>query len=78
MSTCERLALVRLPEINTPVQGVLNNLHGYWEPPSFVKEFWAAGALFCFRDEGDYCIKAEDVRESYLEAIKLFYRDNAL
>lgn len=72
------LALLKLPEVNTPTQGVFNNLHGYWQPPTFVMEFWATGAAFHFIDDADYHDKSEKILSSYLNAIKLYYRDHAL
>ena len=65
-----KLALLKLPEANTPTQGVFKNLHGYWQPPEFVIEFWATGSSFRFTNEIDYQQKAEEIQHSYLSAVE--------
>ena len=72
------LAILRFPETNTPTQGIFKNLHGYWQPPKFVTEFWATGVIFHYTTDADYQSKCKDILNSYMGAIKLFYRDNAL
>ena len=71
------IALIALPNINTPTQDAFCNLHGYWNPPEFVMEFWASSCKIEYFGEDAYEIKKVIVCKSYMEAIKQFYKDNA-
>lgn len=73
-----KIAIVQLPADNTPTQGEFKNMHGFWTPPEFVREFWATAAIIHFSDEPDYQAKADEIAASYLAVVKTFYLENAL
>lgn len=73
-----RLAIIQLPDINTPTQGAFKNMHGFWKPPDYVHEFWATAAIIYFSSEADYQNKKDETIASYLAIVKTFYSENAL
>lgn len=70
-----KTAIISLPETNTPIQGILTNLNGYWSHPE-VLEQWAGACKVLF-DE-DFLARESRVLISYHECMTQFYRDNAL
>jgi len=73
-----KIAIIKLPNINTPTSSVFQNLHGYWNPPECIISFWSTGCIIEYISDEDYIIKSEIIKNSYLETIFQFYRDNAL
>lgn len=73
-----KIAIVQLPADNTPTQSEFKNMHGFWTPPEFVREFWATAAIIHFSDEADYRKKADEIAASYLAVVRTFYSENAL
>jgi hypothetical protein len=71
-----RVAIISLPQVNTPVQGILNNLNGYWFPPH-VLEHWA-GACKVVYDEATFEELRSKIIDSHTLCMQQFYRDNAL
>ena len=60
-----KVALVRLPyESIVPIDG-FHNLHGIWNPPKYVLNFWASGASIEYLGEDDFERKKLEILESY-------------
>lgn len=70
------IAIVSLPKTNTPVQGILNNLNGYWQAPEFVLEQWSGACKVDVSEDMEQRIQA--TLESYRICLTQFYRENAL
>jgi hypothetical protein len=70
-----KIAIISLPQINTPVQGFLTNLNGWWSCPE-VLEQWA-GAYKVVYDE-DIENRESGILTSYHKCIAQFYKENAL
>jgi hypothetical protein len=70
------VAFITLPNEN--ILPECQDLHGYWETPECVLEFWRAACKIDYHGPEDYEIKKNVIQESYLETIRQFYRDNAL
>lgn len=63
--------------MNTPVEGVFNNMHGHWTPPSYVLTFWSSSCVIEWFGEEDYKKKKTEVTESYLGAVNQYYGEYA-
>jgi len=70
-----KIAIVSLPQVNTPVQELLTNLNGYWHCPELLAQ-WAGACKIEY--DGDFTKRADRVLVSYQECMAQFYRDNAL
>lgn len=73
-----KLAIIPLKHESLPGGNVFNTLHGYWEVPDYVLEFWASGAKTEYVDEETYLKQVHELQESQQECIKQFWRENAL
>lgn len=72
------IALIPLPKKNTPVQGITNNLNGYWDTPDFVIEQWSGVCKIEYNSDEDFEHKTNEIKESFNNCIKKFYRENPL
>lgn len=73
-----KIAIISLPDVNTPVQGTFNNMNGYWNPPSCVNSFWVNACEIKYTTEEQFEKDKAEVEKSYMEMVSQFYRDNAL
>lgn len=58
-------------------EGVLN-IHGFWDPPACVIDFWATGCKIIFESEEQFIRDSAQINDSYNKAIIRFYNENAL
>ncbi len=72
-----KIAIISLPPTNTPVQGVFNNLNGYWVCP-YILEQWAGACKTSYVYELSWEPLQEAILKSYNDCMDQFYRDNAL
>jgi len=70
-----KVAIISLPRVNTPVQGILTNLNGYWHNPEILAQ-WAGACKIVYDD--DYEEKSTRILADYTACMAEFYRDNAL
>jgi len=70
-----KIALIKLPEHNIPVDGVFTNITTYWQPPEIVLEHWGSGCKVEYISDEDYENKVDVVMASYIECINKHYRE---
>lgn len=63
-----KIGLIALPDLLEGIKVPYSNLHGIWNPPSFVLSFWATGAIVEFQDNLDYVTKKEKILKSHQSA----------
>lgn len=73
-----KTALVTLPSLILPGGNVFNTLHGYWNPPKYVFDFWSNGCKIEYIDDIDYENKCLEIKTSQLNCISTYYSDNSL
>lgn len=80
------IAILKLPKVNTPVQGESTNMNGYWDPPNakdlfniyLVKAHWCGACKIEYVDNSDFDLISKIVLQSYEDCLSQFYRENAL
>ena len=75
----KQVAFIILPMIRIWVQNsVLENLHGYWQPPDCVLSFWVNACKIEYNGPEDYEVKKQIIHQSYLDCVSQFYKDFAI
>lgn len=70
-----RIAIISLPQVNTPVQGIMTNLNGWWAHPEILEQ-WAGGCKVEY--DSEFPSRENRVLISYCQCMAQFYRENAL
>jgi len=63
-----KVAIVRLPYEKVIPRDGFHNLHGIWNPPEYVLDFWGTGALIEYLGNDDFEAKKREILESYSAA----------